>query len=130
RDPRQGGDATAAAVASVGEEARRLGDGAQAAAVNGADAGFGQALACKGVEVDAPVAGAGGGERGGRTRVARGEGLEDLFADLVGLRAGGGAEPGDDVAGCGAHCGDRLLQYARGQAAPAGMGRADLAAVA
>src|SRR3546814_6347367 len=78
-DPGQGGDAAAAAVATVGKEAPRVGDRAQPAAIRGRDAGIGQPLPRQRVQVDVPVAGAGRGERGLRARIARDEGFEDLF---------------------------------------------------
>src|SRR3546814_8317175 len=43
-DPGQGGDAAAAAVATVGKEAPRVGNRAQSAAVHARDAGVGQPL--------------------------------------------------------------------------------------
>src|SRR3546814_2088105 len=76
------------------------------------------------------VAGAGCRERGLRARIARDEGFEDLFADLVGVRAGRRAEPGDEVGGLGVHRAHRFLQHARRQPSPAGVRGANLAAVA
>src|SRR3546814_15421979 len=67
-DPGQGGDAAAAAVATVGKEAPRVGDRAQPAAIRGRDAGIGQPLPRQRVQVDVPVAGAGRSERGLRDR--------------------------------------------------------------
>src|SRR5690606_41892264 len=107
-----------------GVDAGGVGDGVEATTVEGCRVQPGglQALAGERVEVDAPVAGAGGDAGRGGACIVRDEGVADFLADLVGLRPGRGAEPGEHAAGGHAHGFDGGFEHAGGEAAPAGVG--------
>src|SRR3546814_21060693 len=79
-DPGHAGDAAAAAVATVGKEAPRVGDRAPPAAIRGRDAASRPPHPRPCVQVDLPVAGAGRGALGLPARIARDAGYENLLA--------------------------------------------------
>ena len=92
------------------------------AAVNQVYAFAAQGLPCEGVDVGQVFAAAYAfkGVFGGGMQAA--EGFAHVFADLESVRADGGAEVGHDFVGIGLHRGQRVLQDAACQSAPARMG--------